>query len=76
MRRTLLVGGALLAAFAWGGCHSDDVPPPDVFVDFDAHGVLPDGAMDEFVSIDAFDAVADRPDVSIDADTAVGDGAE
>lgn len=64
---------ALLAALALTvGCRTEDVAPPDVYVDFNARGRLPDGyvfadnAVDAPADAQAADASSDVDDAAVD----------
>ena len=64
---------ALLAALTLSlGCATEDVAPPDVYVDFNARGRLPDGYVFADNAVDAqpadalTDAAADAADAAVD----------
>ncbi len=64
---------ALLAALALStGCSAENVAPPDVYVDFNARGRLPDGyvladsAADAPTADSAADAAVDVSDAAVD----------
>jgi hypothetical protein len=64
---------ALLAALALApGCASEDVAPPDVYVDFNARGRLPDGFVLADNAVDAQPAAA-APDAAVAVDAAAVD---
>ena len=63
---------ALSAGAAMAGCRDDDPRPPDVFVDWDQRGRLPDGTTIGPSDAAARDATADAmPEAATDAG---GDG--
>ena len=71
-RAWLLAGGAALAVPF--GCYEDDPPPPDVPIDYEHRGHLPDAARDAASADTGADTAMDR-DVSIDdaSDTPTAD---
>jgi hypothetical protein len=56
---------AVVVSLGAAACHGDDIPAPDVFIDYDARGMLPDGAVEDLVVSDAaIDATNDAVDAS------------